>query len=46
MIEVSQLSKSYGNIIALDNISFTAKSGEIFGLLGPNGLVNQPLLTV
>ena len=37
MIEVSQLSKSYGNIIALDNISFTAKSGEIFGLLGPNG---------
>ncbi|MBL4660311.1 MAG: ABC transporter ATP-binding protein [Alcanivoracaceae bacterium] len=37
MIEVSQLSKSYGNIIALDNVSFTAKSGEIFGLLGPNG---------
>ena len=37
MIEVSQLSKSYGNIIALDNISFIAKSGQIFGLLGPNG---------
>lgn len=37
MIEVSQLSKSFGVFKAVDNISFTAKSGEIFGLLGPNG---------
>ncbi len=37
MIEVSQLTKSFGDFKAIDNISFTAKSGEIFGLLGPNG---------
>lgn len=37
MIEVKQLSKSFGEFKAVDNISFTAKSGEIFGLLGPNG---------
>lgn len=37
MIEVRHLFKSYGNFKAVDDISFTAKSGEIFGLLGPNG---------
>jgi len=37
MIEIKQLSKSFGQIKAVDNINFIAKSGEIFGLLGPNG---------
>jgi len=37
MIEVKQLTKSYGSFVAVDNIEFVAKSGEIFGLLGPNG---------
>ena len=31
------LSKNYGNITALNNISFTLESGKIVGLLGPNG---------
>jgi len=36
-IEVSGLKKSYGNLKAVDGISFTVKEGEVFGLLGPNG---------
>ncbi|HEM4148109.1 TPA: ABC transporter ATP-binding protein [Streptococcus suis] len=37
MIEVSHLSKSFGDKIALNNISFTVKEGQIFGFLGPSG---------
>jgi ABC-2 type transport system ATP-binding protein len=37
MIEVEQLRKSYGELIAVDSVSFTAHPGGIFGLLGPNG---------
>ncbi len=37
MIEVKNLSKQYGNHLAVDNISFTIKTGEILGFLGPNG---------
>src|SRR3989304_5610909 len=36
-IEVSSLKKHYGEIKAVDGISFTVKEGEVFGLLGPNG---------
>ena len=37
MIEVEQLRKTYGDLTAVNDISFTARPGEIFGLLGPNG---------
>jgi len=37
MIEVRNLSKRYGDLTAVDNISFTAQEGEILGFLGPNG---------
>ena len=37
MIEVSGLSKKYGSNLAVDNISFHIKKGEIVGFLGPNG---------
>lgn len=37
MIEVQNLSKRYGSKLAVDDISFTAKDGEILGFLGPNG---------
>lgn len=37
MIEVTNLTKCYGNIKAVDNISFTVENGEILGFLGPNG---------
>lgn len=37
MIEIKNLVKKYGNKLAVDNISFRVKQGEILGLLGPNG---------
>lgn len=37
MIEVKNVTKKYGNTIAVDNISFDVKDGEIVGFLGPNG---------
>ncbi len=37
MIEVEQLRKAYGDLTAVDGVSFIARPGEIFGLLGPNG---------
>ena len=37
MLKVENISKSYGSNLAVDNLSFTVKSGEIFGLLGANG---------
>ena len=37
MIEIKNLTKSYGKTKVLDNVSFTVESGEILGFLGPNG---------
>ena len=37
MVEVKNLTKRYGNMTAVDDISFTVNSGEILGFLGPNG---------
>ena len=37
VIEVSDLHKEYGPKVAVDNVSFTVRAGEIFGILGPNG---------
>lgn len=37
VIEVNNLSKSYGNRIVVNNLNLTVKKGEVFGLLGPNG---------
>ncbi len=37
IIEVKNLTKNYGNLTAVDNISFSVRKGEIFGFLGPNG---------
>lgn len=37
LIKVSNLTKSYGSKLALDNVSFTVKKGEVLGFLGPNG---------
>ncbi|MEN6395269.1 MAG: ATP-binding cassette domain-containing protein, partial [Methanoregula sp.] len=36
-IEVSHLTKRFGTLTALDDISFSVSEGETFGFLGPNG---------
>lgn len=37
MIQIKQLSKRYGALIAVDNLSFQVEPGEVLGFLGPNG---------
>lgn len=37
MVEIKNLTKRYGDNLAVDNISFTVSKGEILGFLGPNG---------
>ena len=37
VIEVTNLTKRYGDHAAVDGVSFSIEEGEIFGILGPNG---------
>jgi len=37
MISINNLTKKYGDYVAIDNLSFKVEKGEIIGLLGPNG---------
>jgi len=37
VIEVKDLRKMYGSLVAVDRLSFAVEEGEIFGILGPNG---------
>ena len=37
VIKVEHLSKSYGEMLAVDNVSLSVKRGTVFGLLGANG---------
>jgi ABC-2 type transport system ATP-binding protein len=37
MIEINQLTKRYGSLTAVDNVSFQVAPGEVLGFLGPNG---------
>jgi len=43
-IEVEHIVKKYGDFIAVNDISFAVKEGEIFGLLGPNGAGKSTLI--
>ena len=43
-IEVSGISKRFNSLLAVDNVSFTVRGGEIFGLLGPNGAGKSTLI--
>ena len=36
-VEISHLRKTYGPLVAVDDVSFAVEQGEIFGILGPNG---------
>jgi ABC-2 type transport system ATP-binding protein len=46
MIQVISVSKSFGNIEAVKNVSFNIKRGEIFGILGPNGAGKSTIVNI
>lgn len=46
MLKVENLYKSFGNIKAVDGISFTVNKGEVFGLLGPNGAGKSTTISI
>ena len=45
-IELKNISKSYGNLKAVDDISFDVKEGELFGLIGPDGAGKTTLFRI
>jgi ABC-2 type transport system ATP-binding protein len=45
-IEISDVKKYYGNIKAVNGVSFTVNKGEVFGLLGPNGAGKTTLVEI
>jgi ABC-2 type transport system ATP-binding protein len=46
MIEIDGLTKRYGSVCALDQVSFTVPDGQIVGLLGPNGAGKTTLVKI
>jgi len=46
VLEISQLTKNYGKIRAIDNLSLSVNQSEVFGLLGPNGSGKTTTLSI
>lgn len=46
MIQVANLSKSFNELQAVQNLSFSIKKGEVFGLLGPNGAGKSTIINM
>jgi ABC-2 type transport system ATP-binding protein len=46
VVEVEQISKTFGPLKAVDEVSFSVEKGEIFGLLGPNGAGKTTIIRV
>lgn len=45
-VEINGISKRYGKIIALDNVSFNVERGELFGIIGPDGAGKSSLYRI
>lgn len=46
MLEVRNLSKSFGKVVTAENVSFTVESGQALGIVGPNGAGKSTLLSL
>jgi ABC-2 type transport system ATP-binding protein len=46
MLEIKNLTKSYGDVLALDGFSLDVRKGEVLGLLGPNGAGKTTLISI
>jgi ABC-type uncharacterized transport system ATPase subunit len=45
-VELSNVRKAYGSLIAVDDVSFSVGEGEVFSLLGPNGAGKTTLIEI
>ena len=45
-IEIQRLNKSFGNLVALEDIQLSIAQGEFFALLGPNGAGKTTLISI
>ncbi len=45
-VEVENLVKRFGDFVAVDNVSFTVRRGEVFGFLGPNGAGKSTIIRI
>jgi ABC-2 type transport system ATP-binding protein len=46
VLEIEQVSKSFAQRLILDNLTFSVRSGEVFGFLGPNGAGKTTLIKI
>jgi len=46
MVKVEELTKKYGNFLALNKVSFSIEEGEVFGFLGPNGAGKTTMILI
>lgn len=46
IVRVNNITKRFNDKLVLDNISFSVKKGEIFGLIGPNGAGKSTLINI